>query len=77
MPTCLPCPKMSENNSALKRELGLLQSTAINMIDKHNKRAIDYAIENNRQDIVDLIDSYNFDKSEVESDLDSITRKLI
>jgi len=53
------------------------KGAAINMIDKRNRRAIDYAIENNRQDIVELIDSYNSEKSEAESDLDAITRKLV
>ena len=53
------------------------KGAVLNKTDKYNKSALDYAIENNHQDIVELINSYNNEMSEVESDLDAITRKLV
>ena len=52
------------------------KGAAINMIDMCNKKAIDYAIENNHQDIVDLINNYGEEKSEAESDLEAISKQL-
>ena len=53
------------------------KGAAINLVDPNNKRAIDYAIENNNSDIVDLINSYNnLEKSEAEIDMDEIKKLL-
>jgi len=52
------------------------KDAAINLVDLNNKKAIDYAIENNFQDIVDLINSYDRDESEVEKDLRLIQLKF-
>jgi ankyrin repeat protein len=68
-PLSIACQKGDYNIVKYLIEKG----AAINMVDSNNKKAIDYAIENNYQDIIDLINSYNMlEKSEVECDLDAL-----
>ena len=52
------------------------KGAAINKEDQNNKKAIDYAIENNHQDIIDLLNNYNVDKSEAESDFETLSKQL-
>jgi len=53
------------------------KGAAINLVDSNNKKAIDYAIENNNYAIVNLINGYNdLEKSEAEKDMEEINRIL-
>lgn len=51
------------------------KGAAINMLDRNNKKAIDYAIENGDNDLVNLLNSYA-DKTSTESDIEVIKKIL-